>query len=54
MRWEGHVARMQQNMNAYRISAEKPKRMRPLREPYRRREDDIELELRVIGFYDMD
>jgi hypothetical protein len=32
-RWEGHVARMRENRNAYRISVGKPEGKRPLGQP---------------------
>jgi hypothetical protein len=33
MRWAGHVARMGENMNAYRLLVEKPEGKRPLGRP---------------------
>jgi hypothetical protein len=36
MRWAGHVARMGEKRNAYRILVEKPEGKRPLERPRRR------------------
>jgi hypothetical protein len=36
MRWAGHVARMREKMNAYRILMERPEGKRPLGRPKRR------------------
>jgi hypothetical protein len=36
MRWEGHVARIGEKRNAYRILMEKPEGKRPLGRPRRR------------------
>jgi hypothetical protein len=36
MKWAGHVARMMEKMNAYRILVRKPKGRRPLGRPRRR------------------
>jgi hypothetical protein len=41
MRSAGHVARMGENRNAYRILVGKPEVKRPLRRPSRRWEDNI-------------
>ena len=35
LRWEGHVARMEQFRNAYRVLVGKPEGKRPLRRPRR-------------------
>jgi hypothetical protein len=40
--------------NSYRILAGTPEGKRPLRKPRRRREDIIEMDLREIGWGDMD
>ena len=41
LRWAGHVARMEQSRNAYRILVGTPDGTRPLGRPRRRRKDDI-------------
>jgi hypothetical protein len=50
MRWAGHVARMA----AKRILARKPEGKRPLGRPRRRWVDNIKMDLREIGWDDMD
>jgi hypothetical protein len=52
--WAGHVARMGQNMNAYRILVGKPEGKRPLGRPRRRWEDIIRMDLRGIRCSGMD
>jgi hypothetical protein len=42
MRWAGHVARMREERNAYRIFAGKPEGKRPLGRFRRSWEDNIE------------
>jgi hypothetical protein len=54
MRWAGHVARMGENRNAYRILVGKPEGKRPLRRPRRRWVDNIEMDLREIGWEGLD
>jgi hypothetical protein len=54
MRWTGHVARMGEKRNAYRILVGKPQRKRPLGRPRRRWDDNIKIDLRVIGWSGMD
>jgi hypothetical protein len=49
MRWEGHVARMGEKRNAYRILVGKPEGNRPLGRPRRRWVDNIKMDLREIG-----
>jgi hypothetical protein len=49
MRWAGHVARMGEKMNAYRILVGTPEGKSPLRRPRRMRMD-----LREIGSGSMD
>ena len=49
MRWAGHVARMEQSRNAYRILVWKPEGKRPLGNPRRRWEDNIKMNLRAMG-----
>jgi hypothetical protein len=45
MRWAGHVARMGEKRNAYRLLVGKPQRKRPLRRPRRRWVDNIKMDL---------
>jgi hypothetical protein len=54
MRWAGHVARMGEVRNAYSILVGKPEGRRPLGRPRRRWEDNIGMDLRNIGFGDVD
>jgi hypothetical protein len=46
MAWAGHVARMEEKRNAYRILVGKPERKRPLGKPGHRCEDNIKMDLR--------
>jgi hypothetical protein len=48
MIWAGHVARMGEIGNRYKIMVEKSKGKRPLRIPRRRREDNIITDLREM------
>jgi hypothetical protein len=50
MRWAGHVARMGEGRNVYRVLVRKPKGKRPLVRPRRRWEDGIKMDLREIGW----
>jgi hypothetical protein len=50
MRWAGHVARMGEKGNAYRIWVGKPEGKRPLGRPRRRWVDSIKMDLREIGW----
>ena len=45
----GHVARMEQSRNAYRVLVRKPEGKRPLGRPRRRWEDNIKMDLREVG-----
>jgi hypothetical protein len=54
MRWAGHVTRMGEKTNAYRILVGKPQGKRPLRGPRRRWVDDIKIDFREIGWDGMD
>jgi hypothetical protein len=54
MRWAGHVARMGEVRSAYNILVGRPEGRRPLRRPRRRWEDNIKVDLREIGFGDVD
>jgi hypothetical protein len=49
MRRAGHVARMGENRNAYRILVGIPEGNRPLGRPRRRWVDNIKMDLREIG-----
>jgi hypothetical protein len=50
MRWAGHVARMREKLNAYRILVGRPDGKRPLGRPRRRWVDNIKMYLREIGW----
>jgi hypothetical protein len=54
MRWEGHVVRMGEVRSAYNILAGRPEGRRPLGRPRLRWEDNITMDLREIGFGDVD
>jgi hypothetical protein len=54
MRWAGHVARMGEKTNAYRIFVGKPEGKRPLGRPRRRRVVNIKMDHREIGWGGMD
>jgi hypothetical protein len=49
MRWAGHVARLGDTRNAYRILVGKPEGKRPLETPRRRWVDNIKMDLGEIG-----
>jgi hypothetical protein len=49
MRWAGHMARMGEEKNMYRVFMGKPEGKRPLGRPRRRLEDGIKIDLRKIG-----
>ena len=49
LRWAGHVARMEQFRNAYRVLVRKPEGKRPLGRPRRRWDYNIEMDLREVG-----
>jgi hypothetical protein len=49
MRWAGHVARMGEKRNVYRILGVKPEGKRPLGRPRRRWVDNIKMDLIEIG-----
>jgi hypothetical protein len=48
MRWAGHVARMGEERNVYKVLVGKPERKRPLGRPKSRRDSVIEMDLRDI------
>jgi hypothetical protein len=50
MRWEGHIARIGEKRNAYRILVGTPEGKRPLGRPGRRWVDNIKMDLRGIGW----
>jgi hypothetical protein len=54
MRWAGHVARMGEKRNAYRLLVGKPEGKRPLGRPRRRWVDDIKMKLSEIGWGGVD
>jgi hypothetical protein len=54
MRLTGHVARMREKRNAYRIFVGKPQGNRLLRRPGRRWVDNIKIDRSEIGWYGMD
>jgi hypothetical protein len=49
MKWAGHVVRMGEKRNAYRILLGKPEGKRQLGRPRRRWVDNIKIDLREIG-----
>jgi hypothetical protein len=53
MRWVGHVARMGEKRNAYRIFVGKPDGKRPLGRPRRGWVDNIKMNLRELGWVSM-
>jgi hypothetical protein len=52
--WAGHVARMGEKRNAYRILMGMPEGKRPLGRPRRRWVDNIKIDLREIGWDGVD
>jgi hypothetical protein len=54
IRWAGHVARMGEVRGAYNILVGRPEGRRSLGRPRRRWEDNIGMDLREIGFGDVD
>ena len=49
MRWAGHVARMGEGRDVYRVLVGKPQGRIPLGRPRRRWEDNIRMDLREVG-----
>jgi hypothetical protein len=49
VKWAGHVARMGEGRNVYRILMGKPEGKRPLERPMRRGEDEIRVDRRDVG-----
>jgi hypothetical protein len=54
MRWAGHIARIGETRNAYRILVGKLEGKRPLGRPRRRWLDNIKMDLGEIGWHGMD
>jgi hypothetical protein len=54
MRWTGHVARMGEKRNAYRLLVGKPEGRRPLGRPRHRWLDNIRMDLAKVGWGDVD
>jgi hypothetical protein len=54
MRWAGHVARMGEKMNSYRLLVGKPEEKRPLGRPRRRWVDNIKMDLGEVRWGDVD
>jgi hypothetical protein len=54
IRWAGHVARMGEKRNAYRILVGKPEGKRSMGRPRRRWVDNIKMDLRYIEWDGMD
>ncbi|KAJ4446083.1 hypothetical protein ANN_12775 [Periplaneta americana] len=52
LRWAGHVARMGESRNAYRVLVGRPEGKGPLGRPRRRWEDNIKMDLREVGYDD--
>jgi len=49
MRWAGHVARVGERRDVYRVLVGKPVGKRPLGRPRRRWEDNIKMDLQEVG-----
>ena len=54
MRWAGHVARMGEEKEVYRVLLGKPEGRRPLGRPRRRWVDNIRMDLQEVGCGYMD
>jgi len=54
MGWEGHVARMGERRDVYRVLVGKPAGKRRLVRPRRRWEDNIKMDLHEVGCGGMD
>jgi hypothetical protein len=54
MRWAGHVARMGEKRNACRLLVGKPEGKRPLGRPRRRWVNNIRMDLREVGWDNVD
>jgi hypothetical protein len=54
MRWAGRVAQIWEKRNAYRLLVGKPEGKTPLGRPRHRWEDNIRMDLREVGWSDVD
>jgi hypothetical protein len=54
MRWAGHVARMAEKRNGYRLLVGKSEVKRPLGRPRHRWVDNVRMDLREVGWGDVD
>jgi hypothetical protein len=54
MRWAGHVARMGEERNVYRLLVGNPEGKRPLGRPRHRWVDNIRMDLGEVGWGDVD
>jgi len=54
MRWAGHVARMGEGRDVYRVLVGKPEGRRPLDRPRHRWKDNIKIDLQEVGCGVMD
>jgi hypothetical protein len=54
MRWAGHVARIGEKRNAYRLLVRKPEGKQPLGRPRSRWVDNIRMDLGEVGWGDVD
>jgi hypothetical protein len=54
MIWAGHVARMREKRNAYRLLVGKPEGKRPLGRPRRRWVDNVRMDLGEVRWGDVD
>ena len=54
MRWAGHVARTGERRGVYKVLVGKPEGKRPLGRPWRRWEDNINMDLQEVGSGGMD
>jgi hypothetical protein len=50
MRWAGHVGRMGDRRDVYRVLVEKPEGNRPLERPSNTWEDNTKMDLKEVGF----
>jgi hypothetical protein len=54
MRWAGHVARIGEKRNAYRLLVGKPEVKKPLERPRRKWVDNIRMDLVEVGWGNVD
>jgi hypothetical protein len=54
MRWARHVALIVEGRGVCRVLVGKPDEKRPLGRPWRRWDDNIEMDLQEVGFRGMD